>query len=74
VAGYPEVHLQAKSREDDIRYLKEKVDAGSDFIITQLFYDNDLFYQWVADCRTAGINCQIIPGIMPILGYERFHK
>jgi len=50
------------------------VDAGSDFIITQLFYDNDLFYQWVADCRTAGINCQIIPGIMPILGFERFHK
>lgn len=74
VAGYPEVHLQAKSREDDIKYLKDKIDAGADFIITQLFFDNELFYKWVADCRQAGINCLIIPGIMPILGYDRFHR
>ena len=74
VAGYPEVHLQATTREDDIRHLKEKVDAGADFIITQLFYDNSIFYEWVDDCRKAGIKCLIIPGIMPILGYERFHK
>jgi len=74
VAAYPEVHLQAKSRVDDIMYLKQKVDNGADFIITQLFYDNDLFYEWVKDCREAGITCQIIPGVMPILGYERFHK
>jgi len=74
VAGYPEKHLEAKSLEDDIRYLKEKVDAGADFIITQFFYDNELFYKWVDDCRAVGIKCQIIPGIMPILGYERFRK
>lgn len=74
VAGYPEVHLQASSRKDDILHLKEKVDAGADFIITQLFYDNELFYEWVAECRTAGINCHIIPGIMPILGYDRFNR
>jgi len=74
VAGYPEIHLQATTREDDIRHLKEKVDAGADFIITQLFYDNSIFYEWVDDCRRAGIKCLIIPGIMLILGYERFHK
>jgi methylenetetrahydrofolate reductase (NADPH) len=55
VAGYPEIHLQASSRNDDIQYLKEKVDAGADFIITQLFYDNNIFYEWVDDCRKAGI-------------------
>ena len=55
VAGYPEVHLEAKSRSDDIKFLKEKCDAGADFVITQLFFDNKLFYQWVKDCREAGI-------------------
>lgn len=74
VAGYPEVHLTATSREDDIKHLKEKVDAGADFIITQLFYDNQIFYQWVADCRAVGINVPIIPGMMPILGYDRFTR
>ena len=74
VAGYPEIHLQATSREDDIRYLKEKVDAGADFVITQLFFDNQIFHDWIRDCRNAGITCEIIPGIMPILGYDRFHR
>ena len=74
VAGYPEIHLQATSREDDIQHLKEKCDAGSDIIITQLFYNNDLYLQWVKECREAGITAHIIPGIMPILGYDKFHK
>jgi methylenetetrahydrofolate reductase (NADPH) len=66
--------LQASSRADDIKFLREKVDAGADFIITQLFFENKIFYEWVADCRAAGINCLIIPGIMPILGYDRFKR
>lgn len=74
VAGYPEVHLSATSRADDIKHLKAKVDAGADFVITQLFYDNEIFYKWVEDCREAGITCPIIPGIMPILGYDRFKR
>ena len=74
VAGYPEVHLDAKSREDDIQRLKEKVDAGADFVITQLFFDNDIYFKWVDDCKLAGINVPIIPGIMPILGYDKFHR
>ena len=74
VAGYPEVHAQATSREDDIKHLKEKCDAGGDIVITQLFYNNEIFLQWVKDCRAAGITAQIIPGLMPILGYDRFQK
>lgn len=72
VAGYPEVHLEATDRDSDIKFLKEKCDAGADFIITQLFFENNIFYNWVADCRKAGITQRIIPGIMPILGYDRF--
>lgn len=68
------MHLTATSREDDIKHLKEKVEAGAEFVITQLFYDNDLFLEWVKDCRLAGITVPIIPGIMPILGYDRFMK
>lgn len=54
--------------------MKEKCDAGSDIIVTQLFYNNELYHQWVKDCRAAGITAHIIPGIMPILGYDRFCK
>jgi methylenetetrahydrofolate reductase (NADPH) len=72
VAGYPEGHIDAVSYEDDLKHLKEKVDAGADFIITQLFYDCNLFLKFVQDCRKIGITCPIIPGIMPIHGYSGF--
>ncbi|EGC34903.1 methylenetetrahydrofolate reductase [Dictyostelium purpureum] len=72
VAGYPEGHSDCTSFEDDITHLKAKVDAGADLIITQLFYDVDVFCDFVKKCREVGINCPIIPGIMPIQTYAGF--
>jgi methylenetetrahydrofolate reductase len=74
VAGYPEGHISATSLDDDVKYLKEKMDAGADFIITQLFYDVDLFNQWVEKCHAIGITQPIIPGIMPIQTYQGFKR
>jgi len=74
VAGYPEMHISATSIEDDIKYLREKVEAGADFIITQLFYNVEKFLTWVKKCRQAGISCPIIPGIMPIQNYTSFKR
>ncbi|KAL6066042.1 Methylenetetrahydrofolate reductase [Balamuthia mandrillaris] len=74
VAGYPETHIDAESRQKDMQYLKEKVDAGADMIITQLFYDTELFLQYVKDCRDLGITCPIIPGMMPIQTYGGFKR
>jgi len=72
VSGYPEGHVSCKSLEEDIKYLKEKVDAGADFIITQLFYDVDLYFSWVDKIRAIGVKCPVIPGIMPIQNYNGF--
>ncbi len=76
-AAYIEKHPEAISLEEDILNLKTKVDAGADFLITQLFFINELYYQFVAMARETGINQRIIPGIIPLTSYaqiERFTK
>jgi methylenetetrahydrofolate reductase (NADPH) len=74
VAGHPEGHPSSRNDDEEMLHLKEKVESGADFIITQLFYDLDVLLNYVSRCRKAGITCPIIPGIMPIQSYSSFKR
>jgi methylenetetrahydrofolate reductase (NADPH) len=74
VAGYPRGHPDCANYDKDIQHLREKVDAGADFIITQLFFESSTFIKFYHDCRRIGITVPIIPGILPIQGYRSLHN
>jgi len=74
VAGFPEVHPRAESRASDLRFLKEKVDAGAVVVITQLFFDNEDFYGFAEDLRTLGVTVPLVPGILPILSAPQVRR
>jgi len=74
VAGYPETHREAPSREVDLANLKRKVSAGADVVVTQLFYDNADFFRFRDDCQRLGIECPIVPGLLPILSLQQIER
>ena len=73
-AAFPEVHPQAASTESDIEFLKAKQDAGASFLITQLFYDNEFYFDFVARAREAGVTVPIVPGIMPVTNLRNIRR
>jgi methylenetetrahydrofolate reductase (NADPH) len=66
IAGYPEKHFEAPNMELDLAYTKAKIDAGADYIVTQMFFDNRKYFDYVEACRKAGINVPIVPGLKPV--------
>jgi methylenetetrahydrofolate reductase (NADPH) len=74
VAGYPESHTESRSLEDDIVHLKQKIDAGGDFITSQLFFDNRFYFDFVPLCRNAGIEVPILPGLLPAMSLKQMQR
>ncbi len=73
-ACYPEIHPESAGRDDDIRYLCQKVDAGCDFLTTQMFFDNNILYSFLYKIREAGITVPVVPGIMPITNIMQLER
>ncbi len=73
-ACYPEIHPESEDQKTDIKYLKEKVDAGCDFLTTQMFFDNNLLYNFLYKIREAGITVPVVPGIMPITNAKQVER
>ena len=73
-ACYPEIHPESVNQKEDIKYLKEKVDAGCDFLTTQMFFDNNLLYNFLYKIREAGITVPVMPGIMPITNANQVER
>lgn len=74
VAGFPETHPEATSFEQDLVYLREKVEAGADLIVTQLFFDNEFFYRFDREAKACGITVPIIPGVMPVRSVAQIRR
>lgn len=72
IAGYPEKHIEAPNIETDMKYLKEKIDAGAEYIVTQMFFNNSKYFQFVENCKKTGINVPVVPGIKPIRNFNDY--